>query len=862
MVDTDQTKDLAINESSTASAQLDKALRRKQKKLRKQIAKGVGPNSTTVALLSEKDEKSVELAKSLFESAVMSFQISDRTFQEEGMSVRHIQRFLNWFVNQGQIPQSWFVFNNKLMVGNVVVLLLKGLTWHDWMEAMDPESSPKRQLLFLPSLEAVKLVHRRGRSWNPWVRHIERLDHALLRLRQEKENVESSDSESDSSDSETEDIEDSYSPDKSGKKRSRPKAGFTTDLGKKVLEMCMVYEELEAHYFPLAFAQEQKEWDITAPGRVAGYPDHCCNLFTLEGYLMTRTAHRDLHAVLGHADACPVMQEEAERIRSGSLHAPFEVGKSGLPRILSVDCEMCEAGEDTKQLARVSIVNANETTLVDELVIPEKPVTNYLTEFSGVTKELLSTAKYSLNEIQSAIADILDGHVGFFGSASPTDPQAIAQLQPPLPSACVVGHSIDNDLHSLRIIHTRVLDTSILYPHPAGLPYRHALRFLASSLAGMMIQQGSNGHDSVEDCTAALRVLSILVGSWKLEYQYTVPPPRRLSNPDPSSANPKETTGPVVTLLPDTPLFASFFFGRSGRAKFLPASWEFRKTQTETTVTVTTAATSQGSSITGLAGVIEQFQTIEAQQTTTTTTIATTPNAFTNSTGGNNRVTHLFDTPAFLNKKQVRSTYLIGSDEFLRNHTTGKANAKHATTFFNTQSMHHIRDTIINVVKNLHESQLAFKKQMDMEADMGVQTPTKPAGDEDTHPGGTLIPNGSEDSSVYTSVYGGVNFVFSQLFVPTATTDTRSKPYTASMQDKPLLKTLDQVLSGLVNNLPRGTMVVGLSQASNNVFSNQAKPGSKQKQNVFAMDARRLDSATLEDATKARAGVAFFHIKN
>ena len=33
-------------------------------------------------------------------------------------------------------------------------------------------------------------------------------------------------------------------------------------------------------------------------------------------------------------------------------------------------------------------------------------------------------------------------------------------------STLLVGHALQNDLRQLRIVHTRVIDTAVIYPHP------------------------------------------------------------------------------------------------------------------------------------------------------------------------------------------------------------------------------------------------------------------------------------------------------------------------------------------------------------------------------------------------------------
>jgi len=70
----------------------------------------------------------------------------------------------------------------------------------------------------------------------------------------------------------------------------------------------------------------------------------------------------------------------------------------------------------------------------------------------------------------------------------------------------LVGHALDNDLKTLRMIHHRCVDTAILFPHKAGLPYRRALKDLVKEHLGQSIQTGGalEGHSSVEDSIATL----------------------------------------------------------------------------------------------------------------------------------------------------------------------------------------------------------------------------------------------------------------------------------------------------------------------------------------------------------------------
>ena len=46
----------------------------------------------------------------------------------------------------------------------------------------------------------------------------------------------------------------------------------------------------------------------------------------------------------------------------------------------------------------------------------------------------------------------------------------------------LIGHALENDLKTLRMLHFRNVDTAIVFRHPAGPPYRRALRDLYAPL--------------------------------------------------------------------------------------------------------------------------------------------------------------------------------------------------------------------------------------------------------------------------------------------------------------------------------------------------------------------------------------------
>ncbi|KIP10709.1 hypothetical protein PHLGIDRAFT_11157 [Phlebiopsis gigantea 11061_1 CR5-6] len=159
--------------------------------------------------------------------------------------------------------------------------------------------------------------------------------------------------------------------------------------------------------------------------------------------------------------------------------------------IIALDCEMIYSTGGMR-VARVSVVDSMGKEIFDEIIRMDDgvEVIDFNTRFSGITEENYSQAVLQL----AAIRKSLDAYINS--------------------NTLIIGHALDNDLKTLRMIHHRCVDTAIIFPHRAGAPYRRALRDLAviefqrrvKEHLGKVIQTGGGtvGHSSVEDSVATL----------------------------------------------------------------------------------------------------------------------------------------------------------------------------------------------------------------------------------------------------------------------------------------------------------------------------------------------------------------------
>lgn len=161
-------------------------------------------------------------------------------------------------------------------------------------------------------------------------------------------------------------------------------------------------------------------------------------------------------------------------------------------RAVTLDCEM--AGVMGGDNAVILICAADYFTgaiLVNKFVIPEEKVIGWRTEIHGINKSTVLSA--------SSRGQALAGWKG-----------AREELWKCIDDETIlVGHALQHDLHVLRMIHSRVVDSAILTRNAVGIGHRQwGLQTLCEELVQIGIRNNSKEiHDCMEDVLATREVV-------------------------------------------------------------------------------------------------------------------------------------------------------------------------------------------------------------------------------------------------------------------------------------------------------------------------------------------------------------------
>ncbi|PBP21622.1 exonuclease [Diplocarpon rosae] len=177
------------------------------------------------------------------------------------------------------------------------------------------------------------------------------------------------------------------------------------------------------------------------------------------------------------------------------------------------DHPVCIDGEMGYTVYGLELIRLTATSWIsgdpifDVLVRPIGPLLDLNSRYSGVwPKDMASALPWSPEAPEPSSPPSSAGKPPLRILPSPASARALL-LSFLAPSTPLIGHGLENDLNVLRLIHPTIIDTALLFPHKAGLPFRNGLKMLMATHLNRQIQvvvDGKmEGHDSKEDANAA-----------------------------------------------------------------------------------------------------------------------------------------------------------------------------------------------------------------------------------------------------------------------------------------------------------------------------------------------------------------------
>lgn len=168
-------------------------------------------------------------------------------------------------------------------------------------------------------------------------------------------------------------------------------------------------------------------------------------------------------------------------------------------------CFDCEMGYTVygMELIRLTVTSwPDGAELLDVLVQPFGEILDLNSQYSGVFPEDLARAVSWSRDWKAPAQQ--PGERKILQKVS--SPEIARELFFSLisPNTILIGHGLENDLNAMRMVHPKLVDTILVYPHKRGLPIRNGLKALMEFHLNRRIQmQGAEGHDSAEDARAA-----------------------------------------------------------------------------------------------------------------------------------------------------------------------------------------------------------------------------------------------------------------------------------------------------------------------------------------------------------------------
>ena len=184
---------------------------------------------------------------------------------------------------------------------------------------------------------------------------------------------------------------------------------------------------------------------------------------------------------------------------------------------ICIDCEMAYTTYGMEMVRLTATSWPVGETILDLLVKPLGEILDLNTRFSGITlDDFVAAVPY---DTAAADEDLTASQNKGMAPKFITSPLVARDLlfERMTPETVIIGHALENDLNTTRIIHPNIVDTVKVFEHPRGLPQRFGLKALARQHLQRDIQTGgADGHDSKEDAKAAGDLVRYHIGKeWR-----------------------------------------------------------------------------------------------------------------------------------------------------------------------------------------------------------------------------------------------------------------------------------------------------------------------------------------------------------
>lgn len=159
-------------------------------------------------------------------------------------------------------------------------------------------------------------------------------------------------------------------------------------------------------------------------------------------------------------------------------------------KIVALGCDLCKTNMGFLTVSKITIVDQHLKIIACDLIRPEYPIVDYMTEISGITEEQMRGITLTRKEALRKLFKLIDKNT------------------------ILVGYNLELDLRALRIVHTRCVDVVVLFHSLSNLGLDTSISSLMHIMLSSHEQHSSNAIKSMQ---LALVLFAAL--TWRENYE-------------------------------------------------------------------------------------------------------------------------------------------------------------------------------------------------------------------------------------------------------------------------------------------------------------------------------------------------------